>query len=80
MLLFDFIKDGCLVDNQHYDVYLVDNPDNKNEYYKVQNHRLDSGEITFDKPPRRRKYNEDEIWSSINSGLGPRMAYILSGE
>ena len=67
MLLFDFIKDGYLVDNQHYDVYLVDNPNNKNKYYKVQNHRLDGGEITFDKPPRRRKYYENEIWSSINT-------------
>ena len=57
MLLFDFIKDGYLVDNQH---YLFSDQ-------KVQNHRLDGGEITFDKPPRRRKYYEDEIWSSINT-------------
>ncbi len=57
MLLFDFIKDGYLVDNQH---YLFSDQ-------KVQNNRLDSGEITFDKPPRRRKYYEDEIWSSINT-------------
>lgn len=57
MLLFDFIKDGYLVDNQR---YLFSDQ-------KVQNRRLDGGEITFDKPPRRRKYYEDEIWSSINT-------------
>ncbi len=56
MLLFDFIKDGYLVDNQP---YLFSDQ-------KVQNHWLDGGEITFDKPPRR-KYYDDEIWSFINS-------------
>ena len=57
MRLFDFIKDGRLVDNQH---YLFSDP-------KVQNNRLDDREITFDKPPRRRKYFVDEIWNFINT-------------
>ena len=57
MRLFHFIKDGCLVDNQNY----------RFSDQKVQNYRLNDREITFDKPPRRRKYYDDEIWNFINS-------------
>ena len=60
MRLFHFIKDGCLVDNQH---YLFSDQ-------KVQNNRLDDREITFDAPPRRRtkpEHREDKIWSFINT-------------
>lgn len=57
MRLFHFIKDGYLVDNQH---YLFSDR-------KVQNHRLDDGGITFDARPGRRKYYDDDIWSFINS-------------
>ena len=60
MLLFDFIKDGYLVDNQH---YLFSDR-------KVQNPRLDDGGITFDARPGRRtkpEHYEDKIWNFINS-------------
>ena len=60
MRLFHFIKDGYLVDNQH---YLFSDQ-------KVQNNRLDDGGITFDARPGRRtrpEHYEDKIWNFINS-------------
>jgi 5-methylcytosine-specific restriction endonuclease McrBC regulatory subunit McrC len=60
MRLFHFIKDGYLVDNQH---YLFSDR-------KVQNSRLDDGGITFDARPGRRtkpEHYEDKIWNFINS-------------
>ncbi len=60
MRLFHFIKDGYLVDNQH---YLFSDR-------KVQNPRLDDEGITFDARPGRRtkpEHYEDKIWNFINS-------------
>lgn len=60
MRLFHFIKDGYLVDNQH---YLFSDR-------KVQNHRLDNGGITFDARPgtrTRAEHYEDKIWNFITS-------------
>ncbi len=60
MRLFHFIKDGCLVDNQH---YLFSGQ-------TVRNARLDGGKIKFISSPGRRtrpEHYEDEIWDFIAS-------------
>lgn len=60
MRLFDFIKNGYLVDNQHYQF----------SDQKVENGRLDGGEIKFGPPPSKRtrpEHREDLIWNFINS-------------